>query len=84
MDNFFSNPALFESLLAEGIYCSGTVRINRRGMPEAIKGVKLKGVVVVQTSSRQFIKNWMNVTKFVMTWLSSWWILGSIIHMKVL
>ena len=42
MDNFFSNPALFESLLAEGIYCSGTVRINRRGMPEAIKGVKLK------------------------------------------
>jgi hypothetical protein len=42
MDNFFSNPALFESLLAKGIYCSGTVRINRRGMPEAIKGVKLK------------------------------------------
>ena len=42
MDNFFSNPALFESLLAEGIYCCGMVRINRRGMPEAIKGVKLK------------------------------------------
>jgi hypothetical protein len=40
--------------------------------------------VVVQTSSRQFIKNWTNVTKFVMPWLSSWWILGSIIHMKVL
>jgi hypothetical protein len=37
---FFSNPALFESLLAEGIYCSGMVRINRRGMPEAIKGVR--------------------------------------------
>ena len=34
--------ALFESLLAEGIYCCGTVRINRRGMPEAIKGVMLK------------------------------------------
>ena len=42
IDNFFSNPALFESLLAEGIYCCGTVHINRRGMPEAIKGVKLK------------------------------------------
>jgi hypothetical protein len=42
IDNFFSSPALFESLLAEGIYCCGTVHINRRGMPEAIKGVKLK------------------------------------------
>ncbi|XP_061175613.1 piggyBac transposable element-derived protein 4-like [Saccostrea echinata] len=42
MDNFFSSPELYEQLLREGVYCCGTIRVNRRGMPEAIKSAKLK------------------------------------------
>jgi hypothetical protein len=42
MDNYFSNPELFDQLHQKGIYCCGTVRTNRRGMPEAIRSAKLK------------------------------------------
>ena len=42
MDNFFSSPKLFTDLYSEDVYCCGTVRGNRKGMPEAIKGCKLK------------------------------------------
>lgn len=42
MDNFFTSPALFDNLFKEKIYCSGTVRTNRKGMPQAIKSAKLK------------------------------------------
>jgi hypothetical protein len=37
MDNFFSNPTLFEELAKETIYCCGTARGNRKGMPETLK-----------------------------------------------
>ena len=42
MDNFFSNPTLFEDLGKEGIYCCGTARGTRKGMPETLKNAKLK------------------------------------------
>jgi hypothetical protein len=42
MDNFFSNPTLFEELAKETIYCCGTARGNRKGMPETLKNAKLK------------------------------------------
>jgi len=42
MDNYFSSPALFCDLLNKGTYCCGTVRMNRKGMPQAIKSCKLK------------------------------------------
>ena len=42
MDNFFSSPELFQQMLPKQIYCCGTVHLNRRGMPEAIKAAKLK------------------------------------------
>jgi len=45
MDNFFSSPALFDELAKQKhIYCCGTVRANRRGMPQdlAPKTTKLK------------------------------------------
>jgi len=44
MDNFFSSPALFDDLAKKQIYCRGTVRANRRGMPQdlAPKTTKLK------------------------------------------
>jgi hypothetical protein len=41
MDNFFSNPTLFEELAKEAIYCCGTARGNRKGMPENLKNAKL-------------------------------------------
>lgn len=39
MDNFFFSPELFQQMLLTKIYCCGTVRLNRKGMPEAIKGM---------------------------------------------
>ena len=44
MDNFFSSPELFDDLTKKQIYCCGSVRLNRRGMPQdpALKTTKLK------------------------------------------
>jgi hypothetical protein len=33
MDNYFSTPDLFDDLDTKQIYCSSTVRSNRKGMP---------------------------------------------------
>ena len=34
MDNYFSSPNLFDDLAMKQIYCCGTVRPNRKGMPQ--------------------------------------------------
>jgi hypothetical protein len=34
MDNFFSSPDLFDNLTKKKINCYGTVRPNRKGMPQ--------------------------------------------------
>ena len=34
MDNYFSSPNLFDDLATKQIYCCGTVRPNRKGMPQ--------------------------------------------------
>ena len=52
MDNFFSSPELFDDLVKKQIYCCGTVRPNRRGMPQdlRLKTTKLKrGDIRVRT-----------------------------------
>ena len=52
MDNFFSFPELFDDLVNKQIYCCGTVRPNRRGMPQDLrpKTTKLKrGDIRVRT-----------------------------------
>lgn len=36
-DNCYSSPQLFEDLLKEGTYASGTVRTNRKHFPEFLK-----------------------------------------------
>ena len=41
MDNFFTSPALFMDLLQDGIYACGTVRSNRRGFPQDLKGKQI-------------------------------------------
>ncbi|PNF33381.1 hypothetical protein B7P43_G04175 [Cryptotermes secundus] len=33
MDNFFSSPDLFDELMTKDITCCGTVRPNRKGLP---------------------------------------------------
>ena len=39
-DNFYSSPHLFQHLLTLGVTATGTVRVNRRGVPEAVAQVK--------------------------------------------
>jgi ribosomal protein L1 len=36
-DNFFSSPELFNDLVTKQIYCCGTVRPNKKGMPQDLK-----------------------------------------------
>ena len=40
-DNYFSSPLLFDTLLTHGIYACGTVRSDRRGFPNGLKGLSL-------------------------------------------
>jgi hypothetical protein len=42
MDNYFSSPVLFEDLYKVKTYACGTVRGNRKGLPETIKSCKFK------------------------------------------
>jgi hypothetical protein len=42
MDNFFTSPALFESLADRGLGACGTLRTNRRGVPDSVKGFKFE------------------------------------------
>ena len=54
IDNIFSSPELFDDLAKKQIYCCGSVRPNRRGMPQdlAPKTTKLKrGDIRVRTRS---------------------------------
>lgn len=42
MDNYYTSPELFEELYAKDTYACGTVRKNRKGLPQAVTGAKLK------------------------------------------
>ena len=41
MDNFFSSVNLFEERLKKSVLCCGTLRTNRKGCPEVLKGKKV-------------------------------------------
>ncbi|CAC5408617.1 unnamed protein product [Mytilus coruscus] len=62
---------LFDQLLQDRIYCAGTVRINRRGMPEAIKGAKLKerGETLTMQKGNLVATAWKD--KKIVTYLST-------------
>ena len=40
-DNYFSSVKLFQDLLERGVYACGTFRRDRKGVPQAIKDIKL-------------------------------------------
>ena len=44
MDNFFSSVSLYRDLLSEMIYCTGTLRSNRRNFPPDLKDVAKRGL----------------------------------------
>ena len=46
MDNYYSSPSLFQHLRRLGFEACGTVRTNRRGVPEEIKAKLQKGEIV--------------------------------------
>ena len=46
MDNYYSSPHLFHCMRRLGFGACGTVRINRRGVPEEIKAKLQKGEIV--------------------------------------
>jgi len=61
MDNFFSTPELYDDLAKKQIYCCGTVRPNRRGVPQdlAPKTSKLKGGdICIRTSADLMAMLW--------------------------
>ena len=41
-DNFYSSPALFRDLLEEGFEACGTLRSNRKGIPDDVKTAQLR------------------------------------------
>ena len=41
-DNFYSSPHLFKDLQKEGFEACGTLRSNRKGIPDDVRSVKLK------------------------------------------
>ena len=44
MDNFFSSVSLYKNLLLNKIYCTGTLRSNRRYFPPDLKPLVKKGM----------------------------------------
>jgi len=42
MDKFFSSPDLYDDLAQEKIFCCGTVRLQRKGMPKDLKPKTLR------------------------------------------
>ena len=66
MDNFFSSPQLFQQMLPKQIYCCGTVHLNRRGMPEAIKAAKLKkrGEIITMQKGNLVATAWKDKKKW--------------------
>jgi hypothetical protein len=41
MDNFFSSPDLVDKLITKKISCCGTVRPNRKGLPQDLQNTRL-------------------------------------------
>lgn len=71
MDSFFSSPELFETMYEDKIYCTGTARLNRPGMPAMLKSTRLKnrGDMVVTQKGNLSACAWKD--KKIVTYLST-------------
>ena len=67
-DNFFTSPALVHKLKQEKIFCCGTVRQNKNGMPKDLK--KDKDMARGEINRRKFqglhLKKWMDTKGIVL------------------
>ena len=61
MDNYYTSPALFQDLRRLGFGDCGTVRINRRGLPQAMKSKLQKGEIISEKVDDKMIAlKWMD------------------------
>ena len=67
-DNYYSSPALFGDLQHLGFGACGTVRKNRRGLPDETTKAKLKKgeVASKQTDSSVLVLKWMDKREVMM------------------
>ena len=67
-DNYYSSPALFGDLQRLGFSACGTVRKNRRGLPDETTKAKLKKgeVVSKQIDSSMLVLKWMDKREVMM------------------
>ena len=67
-DNFYTSPALFADLRSKGFGACGTLRMNRRGIPPAIKPTIEKGATKVVNVDDTLVRtNWQNEFIFART-----------------
>ena len=61
MDNYYTSPQLFSDLRASGFGACGTVRLNRRGLPAAVKENVRKGETkAIQMDATMLLIKWMD------------------------
>ena len=56
MENLYSSPEVFIALKKKGLYAHGTVRLNRKYLPQFIKYLE-KDMVNLERGSYQFASN---------------------------
>lgn len=67
LDNFFNSPFLARLLKHKGTDCVGTLKINRKGVPRAVKDAKLKkGELIAQHSGSVTVMKWHDKRNVVM------------------
>ena len=58
MDNFFSSPGLFSALAEKQTGACGTVRVNRRGIPDSIKTAKFGDPPIFERDDKLLYVAW--------------------------
>ena len=62
LDNWYSSPALFDDLHSKGFGACGTLRLNRKGLPQIIKSKRKmkKHTMVSGTTGKSLAMVWMD------------------------
>lgn len=65
IDSWYSSPALFEKLLQAGMNVVGTIRLNRKNMPEKLKKPKLEqGDAIAMYVHKMMAVRWQDTKPF--------------------